>query len=199
MTANQILNLPWQEINRMKTSDLRDVVRTLQQTSHKRIKRIAAADLRSPAVARYKQGYHGDINEMNLNQLRAELSRQRQFLNDPMSTVRGVRKDIKAMEDVLGQYGDIRDFMTKEQISKAYDVFDKLVEIYPVEFLRSTLGTGTVQVHIAEFMAAHPKYKKVDTILKHYMEDKGGLKDLLAEAEPRTRDTNYKSYVVDHQ
>lgn len=197
INTKQILDLAWKDINRMKESELREAVRTLQRTSQRRIRNIAKNELRSSAVAGFKAGNRGAIKDMSYNQLRSEISRQREFLKNPLSTVRGLRKDEEAVEQVTREYGDIRDFMTKAQISTAYDVFDKLVELYPAEYLRATKGTDVVQVHIAEFMATRKGELDVDQILKEYMERPDGLHSLLEDANARDRDYDIKGFVID--
>lgn len=200
MTTAELLNLGWGDLNKLTRNQMRDVVKQLRSTSDRRIARVEAEGLRSPAATSYKRAGRIDVRNATLNQLRAEVSRQRAFLENPLSTIKGLKESGVSVTDVNREYGDVRDEMTKTELRTAYAVYDKLVEMYPAEYLRATIGTDDTQEKIAEFMRKNPRYKRVDTILRHFMEDqRGGLKEMMADAAVRDRDLDYEDWVADDE
>lgn len=129
MTTNEILSMDINAFLKLSYDDLKQLTQTLSSTANKRIKRIVNKEMSSPAVA--KVITHGGLfstKGKNLNQLRQEFTRAKNFLQSQTSTISGYktwkRKTISRMKD--------RNISISEQeFFDFWNIYNQLEERHP--------------------------------------------------------------------
>ena len=129
MSIKDILNMDLTEFNRLGLSDLRKVVGRLVSAVNKRLRRFTKAGISTPATrALDKTGGALSTKGKDVNQLRQEYARGREFLNMETSTRAGFNKVQKRTVETLQERGvDV----TPEELSDLFEVWNDLKEIDP--------------------------------------------------------------------
>lgn len=176
MTLEQVMNLTWDQINSMNVKDLKAVTKIVGDVANKRIKRLEKSDyIATNALNAVRDGGGGfSIKGKNINQLRGELNRARQFINAKTSTVSGAKKVYQAREKALyGTPSKTREqaIQRAKQSSKVEEVYGKFLQLNPTS--KNTLGSDTVRAAVAEIVEDNPDMS-VDELLEmtsdRYME-----------------------------
>lgn len=123
-SVEDILNM---DVSKLTESELRKITGRLVSAGNKRVRRMVAEDEKSPAlIALQKSGGMLSTKGKNLNQLRSEFKRAKQFLQSQTSSLRGFRKvkrdTIKALKgkDII---------LTDDQWDVFWRSFEELKEI----------------------------------------------------------------------
>lgn len=120
-SIKDILNMDISEINKLGLKDLRLVVGRLVSAVNKRLRRFEKAGINSPAVRSLKDsGGKLSVKDKNLNQLRDEFSRGKNFLEMETSTRAGYDTTMKKIQDELHTRG----------VDIEYNDLEKVFEIY---------------------------------------------------------------------
>ena len=176
MTLEQVMNLTWDQINKMKLKELKAATKIVGDVANKRIKRLEKSDyIATNALNAVRDGGGGfSIKGKNMNQLRGELNRARQFINAKTSTVTGAKKVYKAREKALyGTPSQTREEAIKraQQSSKVEEVYGKFLQLNPTS--KNTIGSDKVRSAVAEIVDDNPDMS-VDDLLEmmsdRYME-----------------------------
>lgn len=138
MTLEQALNVTPAELNQMTKAQLKPLVQKLGKTTRGRVQTMKKAEARGETV--YSQAKTqleasgGSIKTkgLNLNQLRSEYKRARQFLTSKTGSLTGARQ-IRA--DILKQFG-FDNSATNADIAKAFEALHKLQEDFSAEFMQ---------------------------------------------------------------
>lgn len=128
-SINDILNMDIEDFLKLGVKDLRKRVRRLADAGNKRINRLNQAGYNTPA---YRQVMHSggkfSTRSKNLNQLRAEYIRAKNFFEHKTSTIKGWRETVKSTIESLRDY-DID--ITPEQFDDVWRAYEELKEINP--------------------------------------------------------------------
>lgn len=128
MTIQDVMNMDANTLNRLNEKELRQVVSRLVSASNKRLRRLEkTGNTSSPSYVNVKRT-DGDFSTRgkNINQLRAEYVRARNFLNSKTSTVTGYKKFNKEFKKKTGvEYAEFFKDPTKARL------MDRLREIDP--------------------------------------------------------------------
>lgn len=104
----------------------------LASMANKRIKRIEENELTdSPAYQRYvKDGkVRFGVKGKTYQEVQAEVARINRFLNAETSTIKGIRRELKAMAENTGiEYTDLKDLQRKA--SKFFELSAKVAEVF---------------------------------------------------------------------
>ena len=156
MTVRELLDIDISDVNKFNEKTLRAAVQTLSSAVNKRVRRINAAGVISPAVRAVEQ--HGKFTPKgkSRNQLLSEFVRAVNFLQSETSTVAGARKFTDKMRKNLG----LNKAATAEEINnenKNYwntytDLYNKAQNLWT----HSRLGSAKVQEIITDIRAEHP-------------------------------------------
>lgn len=92
MTTSELLNLSSVEISKLKKPQLRKIVQTLASTSNKRLKRLQQKGISTPASRYVDKSGKFSTKGKNINQLRAEYIRAKNFLQSKTSTLKGYKR-----------------------------------------------------------------------------------------------------------
>ena len=129
MSVNDILNMDIRDFNKLGLSDLRKVVGRLVSAVNKRIRRFMKSGISTPATRSLeKSGGMLSTKGKDLNQLRTEYARGRDFLNMETSSRKGYEDVQKKTVETLKERGvDV----TTEELDDIFEVYGKLKEIDP--------------------------------------------------------------------
>ena len=94
MTTKEILEMSFDDLNKLKFSDLKELTKRLSKTANRRIRTIVDRYEKTPAIQGMIQsgGKFGVRDAKTLNQTRREFARARNFLIDKTTTVKGVEE-----------------------------------------------------------------------------------------------------------
>ena len=156
MTVRELLDIDITDVNKFNEKTLRAALQVLSSAANKRVRRINAAGVISPAVRAVEQ--HGKFTPKgkSRNQLLSEFVRAVNFLQSETSTVAGARKFTDKMRKNLG----LNKAATAEEINnenKNYwntytDLYNKAQNLWT----HSRLGSAKVQEIITDIRAEHP-------------------------------------------
>ena len=156
MTVRELLDIDISDVNKFNEKTLRAAVQTLSDAANKRVRRINAAGVISPAVRAVEQ--HGKFTPKgkSRNQLLSEFVRTVNFLQSETSTVAGARKFTDKIRKNLG----LNQTATAEDINRENtnywntytDLYNKAENLWT----HSRLGSAKVQEIITDIRAEHP-------------------------------------------
>lgn len=129
MSVTDILNMDIRDFNKLGISDLRKVVGRLVSAVNKRIRRFMKSGISTPATrALEKSGGMLSTKGKDLNQLRTEYARGKDFLNMETSSRKGYEEvQKKTVETLKGRGVDV----TTEELDDIFEVYGRLKEIDP--------------------------------------------------------------------
>lgn len=160
-----IARIDSEALNRMTRAELARATRTLGAVANKRINRLEKTGIESPAFESIKQsGGKITTKGKNINQLRAEFARAREFLSMSTSTVSGAREHFSRLEDFLTtKQGKKRKQKTiNKQISKWSQLLSKLKQKDP-KFAQDNYNV--VEETVSDLIKEHPRMS-VDKLLQ---------------------------------
>lgn len=129
MTVQDILNMDNDTFNKLSTSDMRKVVGRLVSAGNKRLRSFERAGESSPAT-RYaaKSGGSFSTKGKDLNALRSEYTRAKNFLQSKTGTRKGWKQVKKETISGLKKHGVQ---MNEKQFDKVWKAYEDLKEISP--------------------------------------------------------------------
>lgn len=128
-SISDILNMDIREFNKLGLSDLRKVVGRLVSAVNKRLRRFEKADISSPATRALEQsGGVLSTKGKNLNQLRMEFARAKNYLEMETSSRKGF-EDVKrrTVETLRARGVNIN----PDELNSLFTVYNKLKDIDP--------------------------------------------------------------------
>lgn len=128
-SIQDILNIDNYVFNRLSAFDLRQYVSRLASAANKRLRRLENNRANTPAYRQVmRSGGNFSTRGKNLNELRAEFVRAKNFLEAKSSTVSGWKKTVKGTIDKLHEKGvDI----TPDEFDQLWSVYEELKELDP--------------------------------------------------------------------
>lgn len=129
MTIQDILNMDNETFNKLSTSDMRKVVGRLVSAGNKRLRSFERAGESSPAT-RHVENSGGAFSTRgkDLNALRAEYTRAKNFLQAKTGTRRGWKKVKNETISGLKKQG-VK--MTEQQFNDVWKAYEELKELSP--------------------------------------------------------------------
>ena len=129
MSVQDILNMDINTFNKLNTSDLRKVVGRLVSAGNKRLRSFERAGERSPATRHVaKSGGAFSTKGKDLNALRSEYTRAKNFLQSKTGTRKGWKQVKKETIASLKKYGVE---MTESQFDDVWTAYEDLKELSP--------------------------------------------------------------------
>lgn len=121
LSVNDIISMSGADLSKLSLSDLRKVTGRLVSAGNKRIRRLEQAGLTPSSLAKLDiSGGAFSTKGKDVNQLRAEFVRARQFLKNKTSTVSGYKKQLKDTEKRLQEKGVNVEPGTAEKLLNLY-------------------------------------------------------------------------------
>lgn len=161
-SIEDISSISMEEFNSMDRATLSKAVSRLSSAANKRLRRFESKGIESPAVlsARKSGGKFGARGK-NLNQLRSEFIRVRNFLRMKTATQKGyrkVKKDfIERVQATTGQQIKITD----EFLNKFWRIYDKTANLAP--FIKGSEGR---QKMVYDELIENPEISEDDLLQK---------------------------------
>ena len=128
MKLPDILSMSWEELRGMGRRELSKIVSSMASAANKRIKRFEQAGENSPATRYAEKAGRFSVAGKNLNQLRAEYTRAKSFLNQETSTLRQWKQTKKETVNTLRSMGVN---IPEEDVSDVMKVYGKLKQEFP--------------------------------------------------------------------
>ena len=129
MSVKNILNIGIDAFNKLKTSAMRLVVGRLVSAGNKRLRAFERAGESSPATRHvYNSGGVFSTKGKDLNELRAEYVRAKNFLESKTGTLKGWRQVKKETIQGLKKQGVE---MTESQFNDVWKAYEELKELSP--------------------------------------------------------------------
>lgn len=129
MTVQDILNMDIGTFNKLNTSDLRKVVGRLVSAGNKRLRSFERAGESSPATRHVeKSGGAFSTKGKDLNALRSEFTRAKNFMQAKTGTRRGWKQVKKETLQLLKKQGVE---MTEKQFDDVWTAYEDLKELSP--------------------------------------------------------------------
>ena len=128
-SISDILNMDIREFNKLGLSDLRKVVGRLVSAVNKRVRRFMKSGISTPATRSLeKSGGMLSTKDKDLNQLRTEFARGRNFLEMETSSRKGYEDVQKKTIQTLQERGVD---LTTEELDDVLEVYGRLKDIDP--------------------------------------------------------------------
>ena len=128
-SINDILNMDVNQFNSLKLSEMRKVVGRLVSAGNKRLRSFERAGESSPATRHvYNSGGVFSTRGKNINQLRAEYVRAKNFIESASGTRKGWKTVKKKIISGLEKQGV---HMTEKQFNDVWQAYEKLKEMSP--------------------------------------------------------------------
>lgn len=128
MTTQELLNLSGVEISKLKKPELRKIVQILASASNKRLKRLHQKGISTPASRYVDKNGKFSTKGKNINQLRAEYIRAKNFLQSKTSTITGYKRFKKEVQKNLTEKGIN---ISSDNLEQMFKIYEKLKDINP--------------------------------------------------------------------
>ena len=129
-SVKSILALDSAAVNRMTKEELKAAVSTLGKTANRRARRIRESGQSSSSYRSFARGGNIKTSGKNLNQLRSEFVRARNFLTAKNSTLSGIKSIQSEIQSTLRDKYGVE--IEKKNAGNLFATYDKLREIDPI-------------------------------------------------------------------
>lgn len=129
MSVQDVLNMDNRAFNQLTKSELRQVTGRLVSAANKRLKTFEKTGTVSPALSQVRaSGGKFSTRGKDLNALRAEYARARNFMTAKTGTVKQYNKVMRQTVESLAEKGI---YTTKERAGHVFSLYDRLKEMDP--------------------------------------------------------------------
>lgn len=165
LKITDIMDIDLDAFNRLTESELRHLTSRLVSAGNKRIRRLKAKDINSPALQGLGKEMafstklpKGTSRQQRVNKLRAEFSRARSFLTSETSTVSGYKAFAeRTKERIASELGmDARTLGEKLDLNRLFDILHKAQEKGIISSYRGSQGSVQARAIIADFLIEDP-------------------------------------------
>ena len=165
LKITDIMDIDLDAFNRLTESELRHLTSRLVSAGNKRIRRLKAKDINSPALQGLGKEMafstklpKGTSRQQRVNKLRAEFSRARSFLTSETSTVSGYKAFAeRTKERIASELGmDARTLGEKLDLNRLFDILHKAQEKGIISSYRGRQGSIQARAIIADFLVEDP-------------------------------------------
>lgn len=165
LKITDIMDIDLDAFNRLTESELRHLTSRLVSAGNKRIRRLKAKDINSPALQGLGKEMafstklpKGTSRQQRVNKLRAEFSRARSFLTSETSTVSGYKAFAeRTKERIASELGmDARTLGERLDLNRLFDILHKAQEKGIISSYRGSQGSVQARAVIADFLVEDP-------------------------------------------
>lgn len=128
MSIDDIMNIDYDMFNQLSHADLKKVTSRLISAANKRIKRMEKSGMTTPAMRAVQRGGTLSVKNKNLNQVRSEYIRARQFLGYETSSFKGWNAVVK---DTINSLKNIGVIIDAEHFNELWQLYEKMKELDP--------------------------------------------------------------------
>ena len=193
MSIHDIMNIDLDTFNKMSEKELKSVTSRLVSAGNKRIRRLKAKDINSPALRSlgeqdaFSVKLKKDMNKkQRVNAIRQEFAKIRNFLSAKTSTIKGYKAYSKKMRKEISEATGIPE--KDIDANRLFDTLHKMQEMGMVSAERGTKGSIQARNIIAEKLVENPELSLenlIDDVDEAYTEwyEKSELEDETEETE----------------
>ena len=165
LKITDIMDIDLDAFNRLTESELRHLTSRLVSAGNKRIRRLKAKDINSPALQGLGREMafstklpKGTSRQQRVNKLRAEFSRARSFLTSETSTVSGYKAFAeRTKERIASELGmDSKTRGERLDLNRLFDILHKAQEKGIISSYRGSQGSVQARAVIADFLIEDP-------------------------------------------
>ena len=165
LKITDIMDIDLDAFNRLTESELRHLTSRLVSAGNKRIRRLKAKDINSPALQGLGREMafstklpKGTSRQQRVNKLRAEFSRARSFLTSETSTVSGYKAFAeRTKERIASELGmDSKTLGERLDLNRLFDILHKAQEKGIISSYRGSQGSVQARAIIADFLIEDP-------------------------------------------
>ena len=165
LKITDIMDIDLDAFNRLTESDLRHLTSRLVSAGNKRIRRLKAKDINSPALQGLGREMafstklpKGTSRQQRVNKLRAEFSRARSFLTSETSTVSGYKAFAeRTKERIASELGmDSKTLGERIDLNRLFDILHKAQEKGIISSYRGSQGSVQARAVIADLLIEDP-------------------------------------------
>ena len=157
MSIDDIMNMDIQTFNKLNKSDLRKVVGRLVSAGNKRLRAFERAGESSPSTRHIERsGGAFSTKGKNINELRAEYTRAKTFLQSKTSTRRGWKQVKKETADSLKKKGVTG--LTPDKLDDVLKIYERLKEVDP------SVATKNMKYRVMSDIAEMTDGKNLDDV-----------------------------------
>ena len=134
LSIQDVMNIGWDEINKLNPKDLKQLTSRLVSASNKRIRALQKADAQKVMFSfalqkSEKMGRQFSIRGKDVNQIKQEFRLMKDFLSMQTSTVKGAKSYTRSVMERTGQYTEGESLnwsnRTWKKYWKTYRMFDE--------------------------------------------------------------------------
>lgn len=176
MSVNDILNMDIDTFNKLGVSDMRKVVGRLVSAGNKRIRNFSKSGETSPAYRQVmKSGGLFSTKGKDLNALRSEYTRAKNFMQNRTSTKSGWKKVKKETAEQMKKQGvDV----TPDELEDVLKIYERLKEIDPSISSRSLKYRVMQEIStMSDKIDFEEKILAMQDRLEEIYEEQAGLED----------------------
>lgn len=164
LKITDIISMPWEELNKLTSSEFKQITNRLVSASNKRIRRLQKARRGTSSFAYQfaeERGRKFSTRGKDLNSLRNEFRASKQFLQMKTSTVKGWKGVRESMEERTG-YATNResDEWSDNTWSKYWKVYRRFEETHGGTFKKG--DSDRIQQMLTELMESSDKRRSAD-------------------------------------
>ena len=165
LRITDIMDIDLDAFNRLTESELRHLTSRLVSAGNKRIRRLKAKDINSPALQGLGREMafstklpKGTSRQQRVNKLRAEFSRARSFLTSETSTVSGYKAFAeRTKERIASELGmDSKTLGERLDLNRLFDILHKAQERGIISSYRGSQGSIQARAVIADLLIEDP-------------------------------------------
>ena len=173
MTLEQVMNLTWDQINKMNLKELKAATKVVGDVANKRLMRLEKNDYiaKQALDSLTKSGGKITVGGKNVNQLRGEINRARAFINMKTSRIRDAKAVYKARDtQFFGSPAKNKEELKRRKAmsEKISELYDKYLELDPAS--KYKIGACGVRDLAIETVTENPNLS-VDELIE-IMENK---------------------------
>ena len=165
LTIQDIMNMDWEQLNRLSTKEMKQVTSRLVSASNKRIRRLEKTERGTSSFAYQSvesRGRKFSVRGKNVGQVKQEFARAKQFLGYKTSTVKGWKEYRKKVEERTGYATEGESINWSEKTwGKYWKVYRRFEETHGGTFKKG--DSDRIQQMLTEIMNSNDKRKSADS------------------------------------
>lgn len=163
MSIDDIMNMDIQTFNKLNKADLRKVVGRLVSAGNKRLRAFEKAGESSPSTRHIERtGGAFSTKGKNVNELRAEYTRAKTFLQSKTSSRRGWKKVKKDTAETLKRQG-VKG-LTPDKLDDVLKVYERLKEVDP------SVATKNMKYRIMSDISEMTDGRNIDDVMDEMLD-----------------------------
>lgn len=156
LSIDDIMNKDWNDLAKLNLADLKALTQRLVSASNKRLKRLESSNVGDYSGAlqrRKKSNGRFSTKGKNINELRSEFRKAKNFLQSKTSTIAGTRKTINTIsKKITGSgLGEVKGFKSARTYKRFWNIYHQLEQTQS-GLISITVGSAEAQKIVYDAM-----------------------------------------------